>query len=194
MKNTINRYIAALSEPNHRYLSWEYCYQAFGNPDNSIDYLTLHLAFYLASWGMYRGSGTLLHKDYKIHTEIVNYVKPLALKRDSIKQLEEIEEIMNKITKIYGENGIKASITLQTKVLLGVLGYLPAFDRFFIDGWKLKNSGSRPTATAVFEFAASHTEEIEECQKMIGRNILYPPMKIVDMYFWQLGYDNFFKK
>ena len=35
------------------------------------DYLSLQLAFYLASWGMYRGSSFLLQKDYKVHEAVV---------------------------------------------------------------------------------------------------------------------------
>ncbi len=59
-----------------RYHSWEHCYKCFNDarhvrkPD--YDYLSLHLAFYLASWGMYRGSSFLLQKDYKVHIPIVN--------------------------------------------------------------------------------------------------------------------------
>ena len=56
-------------DPNGRYRSWEYCYKAFhdarGNTNADVDYLSLQLAFYLASWGMYRGSSFLLQKDYK---------------------------------------------------------------------------------------------------------------------------------
>jgi len=36
-----------------------------------MDHLCLHLAFYLASWGMYRGSSKLLQKDYKVHATSV---------------------------------------------------------------------------------------------------------------------------
>ena len=60
---------------NDRYKSWEYCYHSFISARNSsspdYDILSLHLAFYLASWGMYRGSSFLLQKDYKIHTPIL---------------------------------------------------------------------------------------------------------------------------
>lgn len=42
------------------------------SPD--FDYLSLHLAFYLASWGMYRGSCFIFHKDYKVHTTIVEAI------------------------------------------------------------------------------------------------------------------------
>ena len=62
-------------EPHGRYKSWEHCYKAFllarkqKKPD--VDKLCLHLGFYLASCGMYRGSSFLLQKDYQIHEEVV---------------------------------------------------------------------------------------------------------------------------
>ena len=37
--------------------------------------MALHLGFYLASWGMYRGSTGLLQKDYQIHIEAVSIIK-----------------------------------------------------------------------------------------------------------------------
>ena len=187
MKNIVKEYIAKCNK-NHRYLSWEHCYEAFGNPNNSIDYLALHLAFYLASWGMYRGSTELLQKDYKIHIPVVEYIKALALRRDCVIEADKAQEVMNEVKNRYENIAIKASRTLQTKVLLGTLGCIPAFDRFFVDGWKLKE-GSIPTISSVYEFAKNHVRDIEECQLMIDRNMQYPPMRIVDMYFWQLGYD-----
>ena len=64
-----------------RYLSWEHCYLAFYNAikkvdkrEKTIDYLCLQLAFYLASWGMYRGSSFLLQKDYTIHREPIKII------------------------------------------------------------------------------------------------------------------------
>ena len=60
-------------------MSWQHCYNAFilnrsNVDDNTFDYLALHLAFYLASWGMYRGSSFLLQKDYKVHIPIVKII------------------------------------------------------------------------------------------------------------------------
>ena len=53
------------ADKNGRYRSWEHCYKTFNDARNStspdLDYLSLHLGFYLASWGMYRGSSFLLH-------------------------------------------------------------------------------------------------------------------------------------
>ncbi len=62
-------------DPNGRYRSWEYCYKNFHDAREKnidADYLSLQLAFYLASWGMYRGSSFLLQKDYKIHIPVIN--------------------------------------------------------------------------------------------------------------------------
>lgn len=180
------------NDPHHRLKSWEHCYIAFGNQENSIDYLALHLAFYLASWGMYRGSTTLLKKDYKVHHIVVELIKPLCLERESIKDLAEIQKLMGQISQKYEEVGIMASKTLQTKVLLGTLGCFPVIDRFFVDGWKLKNN-SIPTDEDILDFAAINLSAIEDYQKTINLGVVYPPMKIVDMYFWQLGYDKYEK-
>ena len=54
----------------NRYKSWERCRKAFINRDiNNPDYenLALNLAWYLASWGMLRGSSFLLQCDYSVH-------------------------------------------------------------------------------------------------------------------------------
>lgn len=53
-------YDSMKDDPHHRYLSWEYCHEAFRlnrrpQIDATIDYLCLHLAWYLASWGMLIG-------------------------------------------------------------------------------------------------------------------------------------------
>ena len=62
-------------DKNARFRSWEHCYKNFHDARNKVavdyDYLCLQLAFYLASWGMYRGSSFLLKKDYKVHEPVV---------------------------------------------------------------------------------------------------------------------------
>lgn len=65
-------------DENGRYRSWEYCYSSFyearNGDDMDFEYLSLQLAFYLASWGMYRGSSFLLQKDYKIHIPVIKEI------------------------------------------------------------------------------------------------------------------------
>lgn len=79
-KGYINRYFEVTEKDVHgRFMSWRHCYNVFKEhrnkvDDKTLDYLSLHLAFYLASWGMYRGSSFLLRKDYKVHIPIVKII------------------------------------------------------------------------------------------------------------------------
>ena len=117
IKSSTEFYNDLKADENGRYRSWEHCYSHFIKARESkevdYDYLSLQLAFYLASWGMYRGSSFLLQKDYKEHYYyiIMQKVKEQALKN-------------------------QLSFTLITKILMGTLGCVPAYDRYFIAGIK----------------------------------------------------------
>lgn len=147
-------------DSNGRFRSWEYCYKCFhdarNNPDADVDYLCLHLAFYLASWGMYRGSSFLLQKDYKVHKKVVKEIlKPqydclFGIKCSKFRD-EEVFNLMMELYRFienyYGEvrDSVKEvdvksnpSSVLVTKVLMGTLGCVPAYDRYFIEGVKSK--------------------------------------------------------
>ena len=59
IKSSTEFYNDLKADENGRYRSWEHCYSHFIKARESkevdYDYLSLQLAFYLASWGMYRG-------------------------------------------------------------------------------------------------------------------------------------------
>ena len=101
-------------EENGRYVSWQHCNLAFkkckekineSNKECVIDYLALHLAFYLASWGMYRGSSFLLQYDYKIHERAVEHIlnpeyeKLWDITIENIDKLDK-EEIKSKLASV----------------------------------------------------------------------------------------------
>jgi len=101
---------------NDRYQSWEHCYMAFheafenkkaGKQDEvDIDKLCLHLAFYLASWGMYRGSSFLFRCDYKVHEEVVqSLLEHGYLHGIECKWLLQSSETLESLCKLY--RGIK---------------------------------------------------------------------------------------
>lgn len=72
--NTIERYLDGILEDEfHRYKSWDNCYIAF-QEKKKTEIHTLQLAFFLASWGMYRGSGGLLQKNHLIHEGAVDII------------------------------------------------------------------------------------------------------------------------
>ena len=73
--NVLSYYKPLQDDPHDRARSWEHCYSYFQQQpfagEGGIDLGCLHLAFYLASWGMVRRSSKLLQKDYRVHLPVV---------------------------------------------------------------------------------------------------------------------------
>lgn len=212
----IHNYINETQKDSHgRYMSWRHCYNAFLMNRNiadesTIDYLALHLAFYLASWGMYRGSSFLLQKDYKIHTPIVRIIleeryDPLMgisaeeLIRDENLML--LEEVSDRIRKVYADevSSIEGTIsnatdTLVTKILLGTLGCVPAYDRFYVQAVrKYRISIGRYCKNSVRDIAKYYLAN-EEKFEIVRRELSicgmqYPAMKLMDMCMWQVAFE-----
>ena len=85
--------------------------------------------------------------------------------------------------------------TLVTKIILGTLGCLPACDRFFIDGFKSGGFSyfhlNAKCVERLLHFSRDNLRELREEQESIERTggMRYPLMKLVDMYFWQIGFE-----
>lgn len=80
LDNIRKHFEATFLDEHSRNKSWIHCHNAFCEnrnitTDTTLDYLSLQLAFYLASWGMYRGSSFLLQKDYKVHIPIIKIIQ-----------------------------------------------------------------------------------------------------------------------
>jgi hypothetical protein len=211
---------------NHRYRSWEHCYNYFKKISNKDkisseeeDLAQLHLAFYLASWGMYRGSSFILQKDYTIFKSIINIIlnKEYSILWKLEDNLNKREELIKKFSELYEKieaelKTIKKSIkhhpdlkdtrkrylqensisyTLVTKILLGTVGCIPAYDRFFIEGvGKEKEIKKRFDAWKSFsELIDFYIENKKEIDSITIKCTGYNPMKIIDMYFWEIGYE-----
>lgn len=217
LESSVKFYDTLEKDENGRYRSWEHCYSNFINARDSknadLDYLSLQLAFYLASWGMYRGSSFLLQKDYKIHIPVVKELlkeeyDPLAgidcieLKREENQRLlENINVFLDEYySNIRGEvKNIKVrnqlSSTLITKILMGTLGCVPAYDRYFISGIKKQKVASgnynMKSIIQLVDFYEKNIVELENIRKDMKVNgMAYPQMKILDMAFWQIGLDS----
>jgi hypothetical protein len=198
------------SDTNHRYRSWEHCYKYFSQREIDKDVACLHLSFYLASWGMYRGSSFLLWKNYLVHREVVKHLLPLRhlrcidLSNECEARIDEICELTAWIKKWYQDNvsqvngktkKINVTDTLVTKILLGTLGCMPAFDTYFKDGVRavgMRHSKlSKKNYLSLVEFYRKNRREFEAVQQAIRQKsgTKYPAMKLIDMYFWQIGFD-----
>ena len=69
------------------------------------DLLALHLGFYLASWGMYRGSSFLLQRDYKTHIPVVE--KIMKEDYDLLWEFDpsNVDNIDKALNLLFGEDG-----------------------------------------------------------------------------------------
>ena len=209
------------ADQNGRYRSWEHCYKCFHDARNDsnddYDYLSLQLAFYLASWGMYRGSSFLLQKDYKVHVPVVEEL--LQDKYDCLFGLEctklrnkdvqdclsEIESFMMyyyvDIRKQVKETEVKnkLSTTLITKILMGTFGCVPAYDRYFIDGVKDQDVTTGTygikSLLKLVDFYELNSVRLEKARKRLRvYDLPYPQMKLLDMGFWQIGFEKYANK
>ena len=204
-----------VKDSHGRYMSWRHCYNAFVENRNDadekmFDYLALHLAFYLASWGMYRGSSFLLQKDYKVHIPVVRIL--LEKKYDPLVEisaegltedanLELLEEVSERIRRAYAAEqpsfeGVinNATDTLVTKILLGALGCVPAYDRYYVQAVKQYNISagvySKESVRDVAVYYLSHKDEFESLREELSTcGTRYPAMKLMDMCMWQLAFE-----
>jgi hypothetical protein len=206
-------YDAPARDEHHRYHSWEHCYSYFRQTAPSEiakqrGTAALHLAFYLASWGMYRGSSFLLQRAYTVHLGVVDRLfaqqflplwgKEFGAEPDDFSLVPTVLAIIQAVRDAYapfGRRRRRPTDTLVTKVILGTLGCLPACDSYFIQGFR--NRGfSFSDLNALFverllEFCRNNLGALRTEQVRIERQsgIRYPIMKLVDMYFWQIGYE-----
>ncbi len=206
----VNRDTKERYPETHRFNSWDICFKVFQEhfKNNRVkgkeDFLALNLGMYLASWGMMRGSTELLQFSYKIHEPIIkklyDFYKneiPFAYSFDT----EYMEKLMSKKECIYNfsKNELfkayeevpnweqKKYDTLTTKILLGVFGITPAYDEFLKKGMgesSIQQSFSSKSLGQLISFYNDNIGKFKQFDKLS-----FPPMKLVDMYFWQLGFD-----
>ena len=159
-----------------------------------------------------------MQNDYKIHEEAVkeiiksDYDSLVAIKFNEIEgeNLEKIEKLnsflRNHYRKVSQKNeDEKISDILITKILLGTLGCVPAYDQYFTKGFKKFNVlGSfsnkegklnEKSILRLVEFYKRYEKELEEKREYFKINIdnenvenKYPQMKVLDMGFWQIGF------
>lgn len=193
-------------DEDHRFRSWEHCYCFFQRIGRQgivaqRDEAAIQLGFYLASWGMYRGSTTLLKKAYTVHRAVVDVLAQpcfAPLWEREFGSADEDATLVSLVLKAaeavkMAYKSFQATDTLKTKVLLGTLGCLPACDLYFRHG--LKKEGieysklNEPFINRILQFCLKNVDELRTEQKRIEavKGIHYPLMKLVDMYFWQSG-------
>lgn len=200
-----------MRKPYHRYSSFDYCYNYFLNTNDlaeDMEKSCLELSFYLASWGMFRGSSFLLQKSAKHFQKTIEYINSLDRKVWKIDvdnynetNFETLIEIYNNLDKKL-EIANSRSITLVTKTMMGVFGITPAFDTYFCNTFKnismrrcSFNSFNINSLKVIKEFYDYNKNIIDDSSKKTytldfnGKktNINYTKAKIIDMYGFKKG-------
>lgn len=203
----------------HRYKSMIYCFKFFQNNvigknpnEKTLDLAALNLAMYLASWGMYRGSSFLLRCNYKVFINLIKDIckykfDPYNLENNDSKQIvecfKEIEKYLKEKKLEYSKREKpteKIGTTLITKIMLGVFGITPAFDKYFILGlakhkeldfvknWFNKTDKFELAYNKLMDFYKNNEAIITNLSEtMTTDDCKIPPMRVIDIYFWKLG-------
>lgn len=211
MEETFNKFIEGEDKnsglkPDERYASFDYCYNYFYSfflneninelsNERNIQNSCMQLGFYLASWGMYRGSSFLLEKSVRTYIPLITAISKMnpALWEIDIpnyfvdNNIDLLLECKKEITSSFGKN-YKPTDTLITKVMLGVFGNVPAFDTYVKKGLSV-NTFNKDSLTKIKSFYSNNqvffdSKEIYTFDFKTGEksNNKYTVAKLVDMY------------
>ncbi len=136
-----------------RYASFDYCFNYFQSfkeqgriedisGQDHVQQSCLQLAFYLASWGMLRGSTVLLKKSARFYRRLLQVIVRCdkRLWEIDLPYSDEDIDLLLRVGKDFSEAlENKASDTLVTKIMLGVFANVPAFDDFVKRGFGMKH-------------------------------------------------------
>jgi len=193
-------------EPGLRYASFDYCYNYFRSfhessrigdisSEQNIQVSCLQLAFYLASWGMIRGSAWLLQKSYKHFERLIYEISRMEsdlwvvdVNCYTDNNIAKLLDAWGRIRRVLGDDGDNpASDILITKIMLGVFGNVPAFDTYFRQSLGLCTFCKRGLGV-IRGFYESNKEEIDSynirtIDYFTGQetNRYYSKAKIIDM-------------
>lgn len=193
--------------PNARYASFDYCFNYFqsfreaGNIEsiadvNNIQTTCLHLGFYLASWGMLRGSADLLQKSAR---HLVPAIELIATAETALWEIDahcyteaNIQRLLA-MRRSLCQTYPGMSDILATKIMLGVFGNVPAFDTNFKKGFKVATFGPK-ALRKIADFYKENSLVIEKHRiptldflsgEPTARN--YTRAKVIDMAFFVEG-------
>jgi hypothetical protein len=190
-----------------RYASFDHCFNYFQEhletgqtaslaSKSGMQMSCLHLGYYLASWGMFRGKAALLQRNSRAllpAVEMIANAPPIMWTTDVVdydeKRIEAILDFKDKLSELVPGG---QSDTLTSKIMLGVFGCVPAFDRYFRTGFHV-SSFSRSALREVHDYYNEHKEIIETCRDFtigfdgVPTERRYTQAKVIDMIFFIEG-------
>jgi hypothetical protein len=195
--------------------SYDHCYNYFADtkdPTADLEKSCGVLGFYLASWGMYRGSTYL--QQHTNSSQLIQTIRKIQNLRPALAGIDlnnYSEKNMDLVLSAYGE--IKdalqirqrSQVTIVTKVMVAAFGCIPAFDRNFSQAFRraLQPHARLPHGRVdsdvlrmLAAFYGANRDDIEKLHQE-SRTVAFGTdtvtghrlsrAKIVDMYFYELG-------
>jgi len=224
IENYLKKYEENL-KPEDRFASFDYCYnyfQSFRHDDRiteiaskeNLETSVLQLGFYLASWGMFRASTGLFLHSSTILKPVIEAIAKTDQKYWNIDVDNYTEISLSDLFLLYDNinNSIKFSnvnksnkkqeptLTLVTKIMLGVFGNTPAFDSMFLKGIGKANYpglGSEKSLKNIwyniYDFYCNNQYILDTKVRVThpfienGVTFKYPKAKLIDMIFFEHG-------
>lgn len=215
----IESYYSALgidkdNNPFPRLMAWEFLYEYIWGKERpwssltdstNLDTTALHVGFYLANWGMFRGRSELLRNSN------LDLMKELVMRlfqgrgpelfdlsaKDFIPgapNLEHNQALLDEVVQIFHDmpGNVSWTDTLISKILLGVWGEFPALDRYYKLGIRsfyphrgLTEVSGR-SLTSLMELVKTEKFDLPTIETKNLR-LAYPKGRLLDMAFFQAG-------
>lgn len=163
-----------------RFASYDYCFNYFqGFKDqgkvkqltskDNIQLSCLQLAFYLASWGMFRGAGFFIDKSVKFFEPVIEVIAQterrvwdIDVDRYDKSNIEAILQCSQNIKRALGTEN-EPTDTQFTKIMLGVFGNVPAYDTNFRKAFGVYRLNSN-SLNKIKHFYQRNDKVINECR------------------------------
>jgi hypothetical protein len=174
----------------------------------------LQLGYYLASWGMLRGSSYLFRETNARHYQ--EAIEVIERHNAAMRELDDkplfdphsqhlIVAVYDDLRRAILPRG-GASLILVTKIMMGTWGAVPSFDKYFVKGFRSLSEGEKGSAfrevgsgslSLLGDFYGQNKPEIDNLTrnhrtldfatgKLTDRPI--PRAKVIDMFGFSLGY------
>jgi hypothetical protein len=203
--------------PGRRYASFDFCFNYFqwfrengrktadiAAPEN-MALSCLHLGFYLASWGMFRGPSVR-------GQSLRQFMPVVELIADTPAEVWEIDadrysgEACRKLLTTadavkrelhYPDGARGPTSTMATKIMLGVFGNVPAFDKYVVKGLGKTGLPQRFGLRALHDIGGFYDDHREVIERNLGptldfatgqqTQLRYTRAKVIDQIFFIEG-------
>lgn len=182
------------------YAEADRCYQAFhaaGKSQYDIEHLCIRLSSYLACWGMFRNSSFLTDCNSGVHKKAVKVLLDETYRPLFGIHLDDCNDNMVQLIWRLGKelkcayDGYKPTGTLITKIMLGAVACIPAYDtnvQAALSALGLQKSFPPASYNRIYTlFEVCREKNLLEIPAVKELNLTMPDMRILDFVLFHYG-------